>query len=173
MADAMVISLHPWAEGDLHLLERANTPAMTTHLGGPEPAEEIPRRHARYLARDGAGEICMRRIEVDGVPAGSIGFWPADEEGHPVWETGWSVLPEFQGRGVARTALRLLLPLAAARTERRTLVAYPSVDNAASNAVCRGAGFTLVGRQTEQWRGSTLTFHIWSLALTERSPHTR
>jgi RimJ/RimL family protein N-acetyltransferase len=54
-------------------------------------------------------------------------------------------LPEFQGRGVASAAVRAVI--AAARTDGRHqwLHAFPSVANAGSNAVCRKAGFALVG----------------------------
>jgi RimJ/RimL family protein N-acetyltransferase len=63
----------------------------------------------------------------------------------PVYESGWNVLPEFQGRGVAIAAVRAVIAAAREDGRNRWLHAFPSVANAGSNAVCRKAGFTLVG----------------------------
>ena len=38
-----------WSAGDLSVLERANTPEMTSYLGGPETDDQLRERHARYL----------------------------------------------------------------------------------------------------------------------------
>jgi RimJ/RimL family protein N-acetyltransferase len=62
-----------------------------------------------------------------------------------VYETGWAVLPEYQRRGIAALAVRAVAARAAAEGTRRHLHAYPSVDNGPSNAVCRKAGFELLG----------------------------
>ena len=58
---------------------------------------------------------------------------------------GWSVVPEFQGRGIATRAVSLLLEEIAADDQDRAILAYPAVENEASNAVCRKAGMTLIG----------------------------
>jgi RimJ/RimL family protein N-acetyltransferase len=57
---------------------------------------------------------------------------------------GWNVLPPFQGRGIASRAVTMAAAQAAADGKHRYLHAYPSVDNPASNAVCRKAGFELL-----------------------------
>jgi RimJ/RimL family protein N-acetyltransferase len=75
--------------------------------------------------------------------AGSIGYWKKVWRGQPVWETGWAVLPEFQGRGVATRAIAAVVAAAHAEAKYRFMHAFPSVDNGPSNAVCRKAGFTL------------------------------
>ena len=41
----------------------------------------------------------MFRIDVDGAPVGGIGYWQVEHDGVPAYETGWSVVPEWQGRG--------------------------------------------------------------------------
>ncbi|MEQ6896474.1 GNAT family N-acetyltransferase [Microbacterium sp. KR10-403] len=161
----MDVTLQPWAEGDLPLLERANTPEMTRYIGGPEPPEKLVERNERYLRLSASGEAEMYRIEVDGEPAGGIGFWVVDHEGTPAYETGWNTLPEFQGRGVAREALRQLIPRVVARGDRALLVAYPGQDNPGSNALCRGAGFRLTGSGSMPWRGGELAYNVWELAL--------
>ncbi|WP_127473760.1 GNAT family N-acetyltransferase [Microbacterium sulfonylureivorans] len=159
----MQVTLTRWGPDDLPVLERANTPEMTAHLGGPETDEQLRERHARYLRLNASREACMLRIDVDGVPAGGIGYWQAEHDGVPAFETGWSVEPDWQGRGVAREALRQLIRLVVADGRRGLLVAYPGVDNAGSNALCRGAGFEHRGSATAPWRGGELTFNNWLL----------
>ena len=159
----MRIELRRWSDDDLAVLRRANTPAMTTHLGGPESDAQVRERHARYLRLNDSGAACMMRIDVDGTPAGSIGYWETEHEGVPAFEAGWEVEPEWQGRGVAKEALRRLTRLVAADGRRGLLVAYPGVDNAGSNALCRAAGFAHHGSGTIPWRGGELTFNTWVL----------
>jgi RimJ/RimL family protein N-acetyltransferase len=81
----------------------------------------------------------------DDAIAGTHGYWKREEDGRAIWETGWIVLPEFQGRGIATRATQLIAERAWADAQDRPIHAYPSVDNAASNAVCRKAGFRLIG----------------------------
>ena len=159
------VTLAPWGSGDLPLLERANTPEMTAHLGGPETPAQLDERHARYLRLTATGEAVMFRIERDGTPVGGIGYWQVEHDGAPAWETGWNVLPEWQGQGIAREALRQVIRAVAERGDRDLLVAYPGVGNPASNALCRAAGFEHRGSRTEPWRGGELTFNIWVLDM--------
>ena len=63
-------------------------------------------------------------------------------------EIGWMVLPEFQGRGIATTAVRMLLALAGEQERWGLVHAFPAVTNAASNAVCRSAGFRFAEQDT-------------------------
>jgi RimJ/RimL family protein N-acetyltransferase len=157
------VDLRPWSEGDLWLLRRLNAPELTTHLGGPEPDDRVADRHRRYLV---PGDGRMFRVEVDGVPAGSIGFWERSWRDEPVWEVGWSVLPEFQGRGVASAAARATVAAARAEGTRRSVHAFPSVDHPASNAVCRKAGFTLLGEADFEYPpGRWMRCHDWVFRL--------
>ncbi len=159
------VTLAPWGPADLPLLERANTPEMTAHLGGPETPAQLEERQERYLRLVGAGEAAMYRIEVDGTPVGGIGYWQVEHDGTPAWETGWHVFPEWQRRGIAGAALRLIIRLVAARGERTLLVAYPGIANPGSNALCRTAGFTHRGSGSMPWRGGDLAFNIWVLDM--------
>lgn len=161
------LALRPWSPADLSLLRAANTPEMTAHLNGPESEDEILARHQRYLRLQREGEARMFAIvDETGAALGSIGRWKIDARQGPAWETGWFVLPEAQGRRVAARALALLVEeLRADRAGRRLLLAFPSVDNPASNAVCRRGGFELVGTMTESFRGAELTVNEWALDL--------
>jgi len=169
---AMSIRLEPWGEGDLPLLTRLlGDPAMTEHLGGPESPEKLAERQARYVKLGAPGEGRMYKI-VDATPGegiGSVGYWESEWEGETVYEAGWSVLPESQGRGVAREATILVIALAAAELTHRFLHAFPSVDNEPSNAICRGLGFTLLGPvDVEYPRGRQMRSNDWRLDLRGR-----
>jgi RimJ/RimL family protein N-acetyltransferase len=83
-----------------------------------------------------------------------------------VYETGWNVLPEFQGRGIGGTAAREVIDKARAENAHRQLHAYPSVDNPASNAVCRKVGFSFVGEyELEYPKGSFMRCNDWRYDL--------
>ncbi|MDY0814075.1 GNAT family N-acetyltransferase [Kitasatospora purpeofusca] len=173
------VRLEPWSEGDAELLHALNAPELMTHLGGPESEEALARRHRRYvdLTADGTRAGRMFRIvllptgavEATGAAeaaAGAIGFWDHEWAGEQVYETGWAVLPAFQGRGVATAAARAVAELARAEGLHRHLHAFPSVDHPASNAVCRAAGFELMGPQDFEYPpGHPIRSNDWRLDL--------
>ena len=105
-------------------------------------------------------------ITNDRTVVGSVGYWPREWADESVYETGYGILPEFQGRGFAVEAVRQCAQRAAHNGSRRWLHAFPSVHHAASNAVCRKAGFELVGEcEFEYPPGSFLTSNDWRLRL--------
>lgn len=141
---------------------------MTAHLNGPETEELLLDRHARYLRLIETGEARMFVIESDGQPLGSIGHWTTRWREEDALETGWFVLPEAQGQGVAGRALGLLIEDAREHAGgRRHLVAFPQTTNPPSNALCRSAGFRLAGSSTATFRGADLTMNEWVLELEE------
>lgn len=75
----------------------------------------------------------------------SVARWELEWAGQTAWETGWSVLPECQGRGIATRAAVLVLETVRAKEKHRSIHAFPAFENEASNAVCRKAGFMLNG----------------------------
>jgi RimJ/RimL family protein N-acetyltransferase len=158
------VALRPWATGDLPLLERLlGDPAMTVHLGGPESPAKLRRRNQSYAAVNPA-EGQMFVILAGDEPAGSVGYWLLDWQGVTVWETGCSVLPEFQGRGIGRRGLELAAECARTAAPHRPIHAYPSVENAASNAMCRSAGFTLLGEADFEYpAGHPMRVNDWML----------
>jgi RimJ/RimL family protein N-acetyltransferase len=166
----MRVELRPWRDDDLDLLYRTvGDPAMMTHLGGPEDEEQIQRRHRMLLsvAALGEGEAFTIRTGPEATAAGTIGYWDSDWAGGDVYETGWMVVPEFAGRGLATAAAGLVIERARRAGKHRFLHAFPAVDNAASNAVCRKAGFTNLGPcEIEYPRGSMMQAICWRLDLT-------
>ena len=163
------VELRPWSDRDLPLLERLRgDPQMNVHLGGPESPEKIRERHERYRQSGIIGKNPMFVILVgpDKISAGSIGYWERDWQGEKVWETGWSVLPEFQGRGIATKATMAVVERARAEGKHRFIHAFPSIDNPASNAICRKVGFTLQGEVDFEFPpGHFMRCNDWRLDL--------
>ncbi|MFE2558026.1 GNAT family N-acetyltransferase [Streptomyces sp. NPDC059352] len=168
--DTSPVRLEPWSEEDAGLLRALNAPELMEHLGGPETEEQLAGRHRRYvkLSADttGAGRMFRIRLLPEEAVVGSIGFWAQTWDGAAVYETGWTVLPGFQGRGVATAATRAVAAEARAAGLCRHLHAFPSADNAASNAVCRKAGFELLGERAFEYPpGHPIRCNDWRLDL--------
>jgi RimJ/RimL family protein N-acetyltransferase len=105
-------------------------------------------------------------VGTENTPVGTIGYWERDRDGQKVWETGWSVLPEYQGHGIATAATRLFVEFVTKLRVHRYIFAYPSTDNHPSNAICRKLGFTLIGdKDFEYPPGNILHCNIWQLDL--------
>jgi RimJ/RimL family protein N-acetyltransferase len=159
------VRLEPWGPDDLALVEQLmGDPAMTEFLGGPESPEKLADRQRRY-AEPGSG---MFKI-VDagtGEGIGSVGFWEREWRGQTVYETGWMVIPAFQGRGIAAEATRQAIDLARSNGGHRYMHAFPKVENAASNAICRKLGFDLLGEENFEYPpGNPIRCNDWRLDL--------
>jgi RimJ/RimL family protein N-acetyltransferase len=170
------ISIEEWSEGDLDLLRQTNSPEMTEHLGGPESEEQLLRRHRRDvdLAGTGTGRMFRAVLLPELAVVGSVGYWEKVWQGETVYETGWGVLPPYQGRGIAPAAAVAAASRAAAEGKHRFVHAFPSVDHPASNAVCRKAGFEFVAEcDFEYPPGTKIRCNDWRLDLTTllTSPH--
>ena len=139
---------------------------MMEHLGGPESEEKVAERQARY-EKPGSKQFKIVD-EATGEGAGYVGYWEREWRGEDVYEIGWAVIPAFQGRGIAAAATLEAIAIAREDGERRFLHAYPSVDNAPSNAICRKAGFTLLGPvEFEYPKGHFMQCNDWRLDLFE------
>jgi RimJ/RimL family protein N-acetyltransferase len=140
---------------------------MTEHLGGPETPETIAERHERYL-RAQAGDRMFRIVDSDsGEGVGSVGYWDKEWRDDDVYELGWMVLPEFQGRGIAVEATRLAIEHAAHDAKHRYVHAFPKITNGASNAICRKLGFRFLDEcDFEYPKGNPIRCNDWRLDLT-------
>ncbi len=168
-ASKIDVDIRPFSDGDLPLEERLmGDPAMTAYLGGPESKDKIRERYQRYLTFCDSGEGCMYVIVVgpERLAAGSVGYWERDWEGRKIWESGWSVLPEFQGKGIATLATAAVAEQARTHGKHRYMHAFPAIDNGASNAICRKLGFTLLGEyEFEYPAGHFMRCNDWVLDL--------
>lgn len=83
-----------------------------------------------------------------------------------VYEVGWMVVPELQGRGIALAATARAIELARRDGKHRHLHAFPNVENAPSNAICRKLGFELLATcEFEFPKGHFMTCNDWRLDL--------
>jgi len=76
------------------------------------------------------------------------------------------VVPEFQGRGIAVAATAQAIELAREDDLHRFMHAFPHIENAASNAICRKLGFELLDAcEFEYPEGHWMTCNDWRLDL--------
>jgi RimJ/RimL family protein N-acetyltransferase len=161
------VNLEPWGSGDLPLLERLMGDArMTEHLGGPETPDQLRERHGRYERLEGWDRM-FKIVDMDGgTGVGSVGYWTKEWRDQQVYEVGWMVVPEFQGRGIAVAATAQAIEFAKRDGGHQFMHAFPNVDNAPSNAICRKLGFTLIDAcEFEFPKGHFMTCNDWRLDL--------
>ncbi len=168
------MELRPVTKDDLPLYEAIYCdPAMMQHLGGPLPRENVPRILDNVLRSIDRGEAWAFKIllgnESDQV-AGNISLWQHDEGVERINEIGWTVLPAFQGRGIATKALHAVLDMARTRQRFSVIHAYPGIDNAASNALCHRAGFELLGAEDVHYANTILRCNHWRIDLRDSKP---
>jgi RimJ/RimL family protein N-acetyltransferase len=161
------VKLVRYADADLQLTEALETdPEVMGELGGPIPATALPAIHERRLK----DRWWLKIVQDSGAAVGMIGIWEKALDGARIHETGWMVLPAFQGRGIASEALKLLIELARVEPQFERIHAFPPVTNAPSNALCRKFGFTLHEKRDFSYAGRPLRCNHWSLALEQHYP---
>jgi RimJ/RimL family protein N-acetyltransferase len=155
--------------GDLDAYVRMRCdPAMMAELGGPLPRDGMAAKVETDVRKTRADEYWVSMIEPDeaegGTVAGSVTLWSHTEGGQVgLSEIGWMVLPEYQGQGLAKRAVRAVL--ARARDDGRwgVIHAFPGTGNTASNALCRSVGFTFAGEQDVVFAGRVLATNHWRI----------
>jgi RimJ/RimL family protein N-acetyltransferase len=142
-------------------------PVMTAELGGPLPRDGIEAKFAREVQEAAAGTSWIKMIiPAEAGPelvAGSVVLWSHQDDagGGPMSEIGWMVLPEFQGRGIGKTAVRALLELAREQDRWGKVHAFPATTNGPSNGICRSLGFSLVEERDFPFAGRILRVNHW------------
>ena len=139
-------------------------PVMMAELGGPLPREGIEDKVRRDVDQAAADVAWIKMIVPDGDSsevAGSVVLWPHEASDETTSEIGWMVRPEFQGQGLGKHAVRVLLE--AARDDGRwgLVHAFPAVTNAASNGICRSVGFRLTRQQDVTFAGQIFRTNHW------------
>lgn len=143
---------------------KLNDPEMTKHVGGPETPEKVAERQSRYEKVDSRQYKIVVEAGDEGV--GWVGYWELAWRDQDVWEIGWAVLPSFQGRGIASSATAQLIERAGAEQRHRFVHAFPMVENAPSNGICRRLGFTMVEEvDFDARRGGFVRCNDWHLDL--------
>jgi RimJ/RimL family protein N-acetyltransferase len=142
-------------------------PVMMAELGGPLPRDGIEAKVRRDVEAAASGKSWISMVVLDethpSAVAGSVVLWSHDEEAEPFSEIGWMVLPEFQRRGLGKAAVRLLLERARDENRWGEVHAFPGVTNAASNAMCRTLGFTLLGEEQIDFSDRLLIANHWRI----------
>ena len=161
------VTIEPWGSGDLPLLERLmGDPRMTEHLGGPESPEKLRERQGRYERLEGGDRMFKIVDAAGGAGVGSVGFWTKEWREEQVYEVGWMVVPEFQGRGIAVAATAKAIERAKRDGTHRFMHAFPNIENAPSNAICRNLGFELLEAcEFEFPKGHFMICNDWRLDL--------
>ncbi|MFI2607309.1 GNAT family N-acetyltransferase [Kitasatospora sp. NPDC018619] len=140
-------------------------PAMMAELGGPLPRAVVEERLRKDLALATEDTSWVRMIVPDGAEddgaVGTVTLWSDEEDGVPVSEIGWMVLPGYQGRGLAKAAVRRVLDAAAADGRWGEVHANPGVANGPSNGICRSLGFRLFGERDLDFAGRVLRVNHW------------
>ncbi len=170
MSERRTVHLEPWGHEDLPLLEKMlGDPGMTEHIGGPEDPVSIAQRQLGYEQENSRQFKIVE--EATGTAVGWVGYWELTWRDEQVFEIGWSVLPDSQGKGVASMATIQAIELARNERALRFLHAFPSVNNAPSNAICRKLGFTLLREcEFEYPAGDLMLVNDWSLNIAARRP---
>jgi RimJ/RimL family protein N-acetyltransferase len=153
---------------DVELRVRGETdPRMMTELGGPRPREDIERAHAKSLALAAEGKCWPLKVIPDGStsPAGTVMVWETTHEGETIYEIGWTILPEFQNRGIASEAVREVLEKARAERRFGQIHAFPGATNGPSNRICEKNGFTNLGEHEGEFAGRPIRSNHWRIDL--------
>ena len=165
------VDLVPLTRADEWLTAALETDAAVMRdLGGPLDPAEVPGLHGRRVEAIEAGNTWYFtiRLGTEGPPVGTICLWDDDHHDQRGGsEAGWMILPEYQGRGMARAAVRQLIEMARADGRWGDIHAYPNETNDASNALARSAGFTLVGTVDVEFRGHRLRCNDWVVRTSE------
>lgn len=164
--------LRLYADEDMWLTEAMECdPQVMAHLGGPLTPADIPPIHKRRVVHtdDPGGYFVIIPDESTGA-VGTVGIWPLDWNGTTIYETGWMLLPAFQGRTIASEALAMVLDSAKADPRIDAVHAFPNVENPASNAICRKFGFELLGRADGGYRGEPFETNHWRLDMSTYRP---
>jgi RimJ/RimL family protein N-acetyltransferase len=139
--------------------------AMMAELGGPLPREKVEARLRKDIELAAADSAWIKVIvpdgDEDGGAAGTIVLWQDEEDGATVTEIGWMVLPEYQGQGLAKAAVRELLDAAAEDGRWGEVHANPGVTNGPSNGICRALGFRLLGERDLDFADRILRTNHW------------
>jgi RimJ/RimL family protein N-acetyltransferase len=141
-------------------------PVMMAELGGPLPRAGVEEKVDRDVRAAAAGDAWIKMVVADEaapeVVAGTVALWSHDQDdGEPITEIGWMVLPEFQGRGLAKRAVRILLELARDDGRWGLVHAFPATTNSPSNGICRSLGFRFADQRKVTFAGRHLQSNHW------------
>ena len=130
-------------------------PRMTEHLGGPESPDKLRERQGRYERLEG-GDRMFKIVDVaSGAGVGSVGFWTKEWRDEQVYEVGWMVVPEFQGRGIAVAATVQAIEHARRDEKHRFMHAFPNITTRRRTRSVEGSASSCLGPASSSSRRGT------------------
>ncbi|MCZ4125689.1 GNAT family N-acetyltransferase [Streptomyces sp. H39-S7] len=142
-------------------------PVMMADLGGPQPCEGMAAKVRRDAEQATADLAWFKMIVPDAatpeVVAGTVTLSSHPTDDGPIAEIGWMVLPQFQGQGLGKRAVRALLERARDENRWGVVHAFPATGNAASNGICRSVGFHFVSETDVPFAGQIFRTNHWSV----------
>jgi RimJ/RimL family protein N-acetyltransferase len=135
-----------WRDSDrADYLETCNTPAVTEHLGGPSPEEDVDAALARIRKSQAEHGFCFWALErkSDGAFLGYCGLKIALDKGTPIEgdiELGWRLRADAWGQGYVTEAARGCLAWAWSNLDVRRVVAMTVPANERSWRVMERLG---------------------------------
>jgi RimJ/RimL family protein N-acetyltransferase len=119
------------------------------YLGGKTFDRVQAWRHMAYLVGHwemlGYGYYAVEE-KATGAMVGRVGF--TNHPGWPAFELGWTIIPEYQGRGYAIEAARMLLAYAFDALDQPRVTSLIHPDNAPSIKVAKKLGQEVQGETT-------------------------
>ncbi|NUP52896.1 MAG: GNAT family N-acetyltransferase [Catenulispora sp.] len=140
-------------------------PLMMAELGGPQALADIAPKVAKDVADAAADRHWIKMVALDAehpeVVAGTVTLWRNSHGGEEFSEIGWMVLTEYQGKGVGKRAVAMVLDAARADGRWGPIHAFPGVGNGGSNGICRSLGFELLGEEEIEFAGRPFRSNHW------------
>jgi RimJ/RimL family protein N-acetyltransferase len=119
------------------------------YLGGKTLDKVLGWRHLAYLLGHwqmrGYGYYAVEEKSA-GRLIGRVGF--TNQQGWPGFELGWTIAPEYQGRGYATEAARMLLRYGFDALDQPHIISLIHPDNAPSRKVAEKLGQKIEGETT-------------------------
>ncbi|MCX4574732.1 GNAT family N-acetyltransferase [Streptomyces sp. NBC_01571] len=142
-------------------------PVMMADLGGPQSREGMAAKVCRD-AEQAAADLAWFKMIVPNpatpeVVAGTVALWSHTPDDGPISEIGWMVLPQLQGQGLGKRAVRALLDQARDENRWGVVHAFPATNNAASNGICRSVGFRFVSETDLTFAGQIFKTNHWAV----------
>ena len=174
MSDEPCMELRPWRTGDSDALLAAvaASPELVPQFGGTPPADlEAAETTISELARaDGSRQNFA--IECDGLAVGNVGISNIEHIHDTGWVYYWVSVP-FRGRQLASRGLTAMASWAFDHHHLYRLELAHRVNNPASCAVARAAGFAAEGIERAKLRYGTERFDVETHARLADDPAPR
>ena len=146
--ERLILRMYRLSDFEDHFKLCADPNVMRYLLGGKPLSRLEARRHMAFLvghwALLGYGYFAAEE-KASGRFVGRIGF--TNPEGWPGFELGWTIAPEFQGRGFATEGGRRLLEYAFNEMNRDHVISVIHPDNGPSIKVAERLGEKLEGSE--------------------------